>query len=386
MKMGKYLKTVIYTLVVFILITSCSDHKSKPGIKDYFDTNAPENLDSDIIFAEGFDIFRWNGISKIVVYHPELRQMVIGEYFVVPANIAQKFYDTVNMIVLPVDSVAVFSATQLNAFDKLNKLDCVVGISESKYIINENVKEMLKRGEVSELATTSDLFVEKTITVNPSLIFYSPFKVTESHALDVTGIPLIFYYDYFETDPLGRAEWIKFTATFFGEEGIADSIFNAIVFKYEYLKQMTLNIEAKPTLFSDKYFNGQWFVPGGKSYIAQLFKDAGANYLWKDDEHNASFPLDYEVVYGKAYDADYWRIIGSYADDATYRGLQAENELYRHFKAFKEKKVIYCNARESAYFETSPLEPHLILADLIKAFHPGLLPDYKPKYYQLLVD
>ncbi len=86
--------------------------------------------------------------------------------------------------------------------------------------------------------------------------------------------------------------------------------------------------------------------------------------------HNASFPLDYEVVFGKAHAADYWRIVGSYGDTPTYEGLLEENGLYQHFKAFKEQHIIYCNARESGYFETSPLEPHLILADFIKAFHP----------------
>jgi iron complex transport system substrate-binding protein len=139
-------------------------------------------------------------------------------------------------------------------------------------------------------------------------------------------------------------------------------------------------------VFSDKYFNGQWFVPGGKSYIARLFQDAGATYLWENDVHTASFPLDFEVVYQKANDADYWRIIGSYSDQPSYKGLAMENELYRRFRAYREKKVIYCNARETAYFENSPLEPHIILADLINVFHPGLLHDYKPTYYKLLED
>jgi iron complex transport system substrate-binding protein len=142
--------------------------------------------------------------------------------------------------------------------------------------------------------------------------------------------------------------------------------------------------KTKPTVFSDKYFNGQWYVPGGQSYISRLFSDAGADYLWSDDPHYSSFPLDYEVVFGKAHDADFWRIVGSYGDTPTYAGLEAENGLYKHFKAFQDRKVIYCNARESAYFETSPLEPQLILGDLIKAFHPELLPDYTPKYYKVL--
>jgi len=47
--------------------------------------------------------------------------------------------------------------------------------------------------------------------------------------------------------------------------------------------------------------------------------------------------------------------------------------------------VVYCNMREKPFYESMPVEPELILADLIKAFHPRLLPeDYQPAYYELL--
>ena len=51
---------------------------------------------------------------------------------------------------------------------------------------------------------------------------------------------------------------------------------------------------------------------------------------------------------------------------------------------FQEKHIVYCNAEATAYFENSPLEPDILLADLIKAFHPQLLPDHEPKYYSIL--
>ena len=37
------------------------------------------------------------------------------------------------------------------------------------------------------------------------------------------------------------------------------------------------------------------------------------------------------------------------------------------------------------FYERMPMEPDKVLADLIHAFHPELLPsDYKPIYYELL--
>ena len=125
-------------------------------------------------------------------------------------------------------------------------------------------------------------------------------------------------------------------------------------------------------------------MAGGQSYIATLFKDAGADYLWKDDTHNASFPLDYETVFSKAHNADFWRIVLSFDDKPSYDKLATENELYTHFAAFKNRKVIWCDAQKTAYFEKSSLEPHIVLADFIKVFHPQLLPDYEPEYYMTL--
>ena len=382
------LKRAFYFLLVisFLYIHSCQLKKNKPAIETVFESIPDSLLKSKVKYAKGFDLYEVDKIKKLVIYQPELRENIIATFYIADSLTLSKYYynEAENLIVVDQDNVAVLSATQLNAFERLDLLDKVKGISEAKYITSKTIKSKLEKEEIVELATNADLFVEKVITVNPSLIFYSPYRITNSHPLDAAGIPLIPFYDYFENDPLGRAEWIKFTAVFFDYDDFADSLFNHIEEQYNSYKTLTKDVVYKPTVFSDKYFNGQWYVPGGKSYIAALFKDAGADYLWKDDIHSSSFPLDYEVVYSKAYYADFWRIVGSYGDEPTYESLGAENGLYTNFKAFNEKNVIWCDARKTGYFERSPLEPHQVLADLIYVFHPELLPAYKPQYYHIL--
>jgi iron complex transport system substrate-binding protein len=355
-------------------------------IESIFKSASDSMFQSSIRYAKGFDLYEIQGIKKLVIYHPELVDYVVATYYIVDSSVMRKhgFQPSGNTIVLPLANVAVFSATQLNAFERLGLLDQVKGVSEARYIKSEAVRKKLDNGEIVELATTSDYFIEKILSVNPSVIFYSPYKFTEQHPLENTGKHLVPFYDYFENEPLGRAEWIKFTATFFGTEDFAAELFREMESNYLKYRNLTKNLVDKPTVFSDKYFNGQWYVPGGKSYIAALFMDAGVDYIWKDDSHTGSFPLDYEVVYSKAHNADYWRIVGSYGDESTYEALAEENELYTNFKAFKDKHVIWCNAEATAYFEKSPLEPQWLLADMIFAFHPELLPHYTPKYYQIL--
>jgi len=381
-KVFRILAFNFFVLVSVHIFSSCTDKSSKPDIEKVFE--AHPDLKSLVEYAEGFDLYQYDSITKVVVYHPVLPEEVIETFYVAGQSKADSFQENKHFFVSPIDSVAIFSATQINALDKLNLLDKIVGVSEASYIKNSYVQQQYSDGKITELAGSGDFYVETTMMVNPSVIFYSPSKVIESHPLEVTGVPLIPFYDYMETDPLGRAEWLKFTAVFFNRYGQADSIFRLIEAEYKNYREIVGNTANKPTIFSDKYFNGQWYVPGGKSYLAKLFADAGADYIWKNDLHKSSFPLDYEVVYKQAFDADYWRIVGSFGEEASYDALLSQNELYKNFRAFKEKKVIWCDAENSAYFETSPLEPHIVLADLIKALHPELLPDHKPRYYYIL--
>ena len=161
-----------------------------------------------------------------------------------------------------------------------------------------------------------------------------------------------------------------------------------IVARYDALKDLCVDVEQRPTVFSDLAFNGQWYVPGGQSYIAQLFKDAGADYIWKDDPSTASFPLDSETILAKAQHADFWRVTNSLSVSMTYESLKRENAVYALFDAYKNHHILVCDIQETGYFEKSQIEPDVLLADFIAIFHPEVMaenqPGYQTKYYHLM--
>jgi len=374
MKTNKVSNILIISLLIAttIVMTFCQRPDTKSSVEDYF-TKSDVKLQSKVRFANGFDIYHHKGISRLVIYNPWNKGEVMKTYYFMDMDRKKEFQSKENILTYPIDSVAVFSATQLNAFSKLGLLDKVIAISESEYIQNKEVKNRADKGRIVNLASNGNFFLEKTLELNPEIIYYSPWNIAQKHPLAETQITMIPFFDFMEQDPLGRAEWIKFTALFFQREHEANSIFDTIVNKYNYYKDLASEVEERPTVFSDKYFNGQWFVPGGKSYISRLFSDSGADYLWKDNTNNASFNLDFEVVYNKAHNTDFWRIVGSYPDGFSYDNLGAENSLYQNFDAFKNHKVIFCDSKKTTYFETGTLEPHIVLGDLIYAFHPELL-------------
>ena len=139
-----------------------------------------------------------------------------------------------------------------------------------------------------------------------------------------------------------------------------------------------------PTVFSGELHGGNWYAVGGQSTLAQLFRDAGADYVIKDD-NTGGVNIEFEQMYAMAANADYWRILNSFPGDFSYEALKASEPRNELFRAFREKKVIYCNMKQTPYYELSPVTPDILLADLIAIFHPELMPeDYEPTFYRLL--
>lgn len=289
---------------------------------------------------------------------------------------------------IPAQSFVSFSSTQWSVFLLLDEIDRVKGILEGRYVHDVRMKRLLDEGIVKDVGTESAKNIELMIQMHPDLLLYSPYFDGNQDPLKVTGAVLFPFADYLETTPLGRAEWIRVVGLLTGRQHEADSCFEAIVHRYETLKACCAEVVDKPTVFSDLAFNGQWYIAGGQSYIARLFADAGAEYLWKDNPSAASFPLDAETILAKARHADFWRVANSSSLPMTYASLQKENAVYGLFDAFLNRKILVCDIQETGYFETSQLEPDVLLADFIHFFHPerltGIYADYEPKYYHLM--
>ena len=183
---------------------------------------------------------------------------------------------------------------------------------------------------------------------------------------------------------MGQAEWVKFVGMFIGKEREANEVFAGIEKRYNELKAKATKVEQHPTVFSGEMHYGNWHAVGGRNYLAQIFRDAGAAYVIDDDE-TAGENLEFEKMYALAANADYWRILNSFPGEFSYEALKASEPRNELFKAYKEKKVIYCNMKQQAYYEISPVQPDVLLKDFVAIFHPELVePDYQPAYYKLL--
>ena len=365
------------------MITSCNDDLKNKNRGEY--TNDTLNL---VTYAQNFKIYPVESGYRLLIidgFKDNNEFYIFNDTVVIPEEFADK-----QIIKTPIKSAVAFSSTQWSVFQKLGEIARVKGVLESNYTTNNEILRLVAEGKITDVGVSTNVNAEKLINLQPDLILYTPYPgIDFSHLGELSGATMLSFPDYLESHPLGRAEWMKVVGLLCGKEDVTNQWFEDVVRRYESLSYKCSTIENKPTVFSDLPFENQWYVPGGNSYIAKIFADAGGDYIWKDNESTGSLHIDAESVLLKAQQADFWRVINSYDTPFTYDRLKNENELYPLFKAFKEKQLLVCNVRECGYFEKSQYEPDVLLADFIYHFHPELLTDewenYTPKYFKLLV-
>lgn len=375
-------------LIIFcccqILLYACQYKNSKKTSGPTANGNLSADVNSGIRYARGFWFEQKQGYQLLHIKDPQtpnsteylfaLRQR--GTQPDIPAN--------TEIIDLPVTSLICMTSLQLSNFIRLEATDKVTGISSTRFLSNPVMKQQLADGKTQKIGIEGNFDLEIIMNLAPGLILISPFKQGGYDAMKEADIPLVPHLGYKEMTPLGQAEWIKFAGLLLGLEEKANRIFADIENKYNALKTLTDTVKHRPVVLSGEIHGGNCYAVGGQSFLAQIFKDAGADYFLKDDPHSGGVNLDFETVYNLSENADYWRILNSFPGNYSYEFLKKQDERYADFKAFRQKGVIYCNMREKAYYENMPMEPDLLLSDFIKVFHPDLLPEYQPVFYNLL--
>ena len=304
--------------------------------------------------------------------------------------------DDYEVVRIPVDRFICMTSLQLSNFIALDLTDHVVGITSTRHLFNEALNEQLRNGRTVQIGIEGEFDNELVLAADPQLILVSPSKRGGFDVLKESGMPIMPHMGYQEPDPLGQAEWVKLIGVLTGHEAEATIYFDLVEQQYNGLRSKLhayLNSEEtvsqsslllRPSIFSGDMKGGAWYATGGRSFLASIFRDAGADYVLKDNEDTGGVNMDFEAIYALAADVDYWRISNSFDGEYSYDVLAQQDSRFRDFKAFRDRHVIYCNMSRTPFYESFPVHPELVLADFVKIFYPDLLPDYQPTYYKLL--
>ena len=294
-----------------------------------------------------------------------------------------------NIIKIPVKKVVCLSTTHIAFIDALGETNKIVALSGSQYIYNPELRKKIAAGKLNDIGYENSLDFELLLSLKPDLVTVYDINGSISptiNKLKQYNIPVVQINEYPEPSVLGQTEWLKFFAEFFKKETEADRKFTDIETHYTDLKKLTDTVTNKPAVLLNMPWKGTWYIPGGKSNIAQLIKDAGGMYLWKNTAETHNIALNIESVYEKALKADIWLNPGQ---AKSLNNIIATDTRLKKFEAVESKQIFNRNNRLSPgggndYMESGILRPDLILKDLIQILHPDILNNDTLYYYKKL--
>lgn len=276
--------------------------------------------------------------------------------------------------VLPTSAVHAALAIELGAQASL------AGLCDTAWVVSQKVKA----AQLPSFGSSMQPDAERIVAARLDALLYSPYEGGRQELLEALGLPLVPCADYLETTPLGRAEWMRFYGRLWGKAEVADSLFQVEEQAYlQWREQAQSRITHRPTLLVDKREGSAWYVPAGQSYLARLYADAGARYLFASLPGTGSTALDVERVLSEAKNAEVWVI--KYARvpplTLTRQRLLEDHAIYGRFRAFSKGRMYGCNTLAVPYYEELPFHPSRLLREWLALLHPGLLPEQQNKYF-----
>lgn len=300
-----------------------------------------------LAYAKNFSIDYYDGGYKLLTTKDGTQILTVPEGKEVPDNLDE------SIIVLqqPVNNIYLVSSAVMDMFRELNAFD-TIGFSAQKaenwYV--EGAKAAMENGDILYAGKYSspdyELLVSKkcSLAIENSMILHSP-DVKEM--LEDFDIPVIIEYSSYETDPLGRVEWIKFFGALTGKEEEAEKAFEK---QTEIVKHVTATKKTDKTVaFFYITSNGLVQVRQSNDYIPKMIELAGGRYIFEnlgDDSKRSTMNMQVEEFYNKAKDADYL-IYNSTIDGGvkTVDELIEKCSVLSDFKAVKSGDV-WCTEKD----------------------------------------
>lgn len=282
---------------------------------------------------------------------------------------------TTDTVRTPVESNLVFTAPHCQLLTELGCQNAITGVCDKDYI---NIPDIKSRAQadakvahpIMDCGSSMQPDIERIIALHPEALLISPFENSGGYGkLDRLRIPVIETADYMETSPLGRAEWIKLYGLLLGSSK-ADSLFSAIEKEYLQLKAEAAKLPLGLSILTERKTGNVWYVPGGKSTMGILLRDAHARYIFADDTHSGSLSMSPEQIIAKGNQVDVWAFKYFGGNALTKQDLLAEYQGYQALKAFQTGTVYETDTSCEPYFELTSFHPEILLREFIILSHP----------------
>ena len=305
---------------------------------------APEikglKFDSELerYYADQFNVFRYEGGYKY--FH-----IVDGDDFLlIPegGTVPEGLDESVTVLQAPVENIYLAATAQMALFLSMDGADSIrmTSLRQDGWTYDEP-KQLLDEGKIVFAGKYNEpdyeLLLDEDcgLAIESTMIYHTP-EVKEM--LEDLDIPVMVDRSSYESNPLGRMEWIRFYGELIGKETEANDFFNAQKAEIDGLEDFP-NTE-KTVAFFYISTDGKANVRRSDDYIPTMIEMAGARYVFKDaadDSGKSTIPMTMEAFYDIARDADY--IIYNASIDGSVTNMEellAKDPILSEMKAVKE--------------------------------------------------
>lgn len=330
-------------VLLFCLLAGCTGHS---GEKNWSELT-PQST-TELKYAKQFTIEDYGNGLQLITIAQDRQYLLVPEGAQAPAGVPEE----VTVLQQPIQNIYLTATAAMDLFRALDGLDAIrlSGTKESGWYLPEarqamETGDILYAGKYSAPDYELILAQQCGLAVESTMIYHNP-EVKEQ--LESLGIPVLVDYSSYESDPLGRMEWIKLYGALLGKEEEAARIFDEEVAAVQPVLNQTNT--GKTVAFFYITNTGTVNVRKSGDYIAQLIRMAGGVYVpdnQNGDEENAlsTMNIDMESFYAAAHDADVL-IYNSTIDGelASLDELLKKSELLADFKAVQNGEV-WCTGK-----------------------------------------
>ena len=234
--------------------------------------------------------------------------------------------------------------------------------------------EKYQNNEILDAGRWTSPNYDNIVSANPEMVFIYKFKYTDSMAekLDESDITYARTGAYWEDTFMGKTEWVKFFAAFYGKDDynkVEEYFQNAWKSRNDILRKVyEVNNYPTTAFFYWSSTKGP-YVWGAQGYRPKWINLVKGDYIFNDIPGTGGSYMDKETFYERAMNADVVILNTMGKNITTKEQLLELNPEFANFKAFKDGRF-YAMPYDNSKREV--LDPAGLMLDYAKAIHPEI--------------
>jgi iron complex transport system substrate-binding protein len=242
--------------------------------------------------------------------------------------------------------VVILSTPFYGYIKALNSENCIIGMLSKNRVPNVSSSIMSVGDDV-------EIDQEKIIALSPDLIICNSYQLKGIARLK-SKYQVLVIDEFLETNPLKKASWIKFFGALFNKEKKSNTIYSKVKTNYVPFPELDVKIVQLNN------YGGKWYLPGCKSYISQIIRDAGGK-VDCDSDKSSSDVISEESAMVKLNQLKYLLFFDAAKDTL---GLRIRLKPVLNLVKADTIKLLYCSTTNTNFFDKSILNPDKVLNEL----------------------